>query len=42
MANGLARMDLAGRCNEEWWERLLKVKRNWGITGPTLYSSSGR
>ena len=40
VANGLTNMDLGSRCNEEWrGNRLPKVKRNWGITGATPYSS---
>ena len=38
VANGLTNMDLGGRCNEEWRNRLSKVRRDWGITGATPYS----
>jgi hypothetical protein len=40
VANGLTNMDLGNRGNEEWHNRLVKVKRNWGITGPTPYSAA--
>jgi hypothetical protein len=42
VANGLTNMDLGSRCNEEWLHILIKVKRNWGITGQTPYSSAGQ
>jgi hypothetical protein len=38
VANGLTNMDLGSRCNEEWRNRLSKVRRDWGITGATPYS----
>ena len=27
-------MHPGGRCNEEWRNRLLKLKQNWGIDDP--------
>jgi hypothetical protein len=40
VANGLTIMDLGNRCNEEWRSnRLPKVKREGGITGPTPHSA---
>lgn len=38
VVNGLTSMDLGRRCNEEWQNRLVKVKQKWRITGPTPYS----
>ena len=40
VANGLTRMDMGNRCNEEWRNRLVMVKRQRGITGATPYSSA--
>ncbi len=40
VVKGLTGMDLGSRCNEEWQKRLLEVKRQSGITGPTPYSSA--
>jgi hypothetical protein len=39
VVNGLTGMDLGGRCNEEWQKRLVEVRRQSGITGPTPLSS---
>lgn len=41
VVNGLTNLDMGSRCNEEWRKRLVKVKRNSGITGATPYSSPG-
>ncbi len=41
VVNGLTSLDQGSRCNEEWRNKLVEVKRNWGITGPTPYSSAG-
>jgi len=32
VVNGLTSVDQGSRCNGEWRKRLVKVKRNWGIT----------
>jgi len=40
--NGLTGIDLGRRCNEEWQKRLVKVKQESGVTGPTPYSSSSQ
>ena len=40
VANGLTRMDMGNRCNEEWRNRLVMVKQQLGITGATPYSSA--
>jgi len=42
VVNGLTNMDLGKRCNQEWRERLAKVKQESGISGATPYSSEGR
>jgi len=38
VVNGLTKLDLGERCNEEWRKRLEMVKRNWSVIGPTPYS----
>ena len=38
VVNGMASMDLGSRCNEEWAWRLVKLKREHGVTGATPYS----
>jgi len=40
VVNGLTRMDMGNRCNQEWQARLAKVKQEHGITGATPYFSS--
>jgi hypothetical protein len=35
VVNGLTGMGLGSRCNEAWRKRLVEVKRQSGITGPT-------
>ena len=40
VANGLTNMDMGNRGNEAWHNRLVKVKQNRGITGPTPYSAA--
>jgi hypothetical protein len=40
VANGLTDMDLGSQCNDEWQERLVKVKQESGISGPRPYASA--
>jgi transcriptional regulator with XRE-family HTH domain len=40
VVNGLTGMDMGSRCNQEWQERLAKVKQKWRITGATPYSNA--
>lgn len=40
VVHGLTSMDLGSRCNEEWRERLVTVKKEAGITGATPDSSA--
>ena len=39
VVNGLTKLDLGERCNEEWGRTLEMVKRNWRVIGPTPYSA---
>jgi hypothetical protein len=37
--DGLTKLDLEERCNEEWRKRLQMVKRNCSVIGPTPHST---
>jgi hypothetical protein len=39
VVNGLTKLDLWERCNEEWQKRLQMVKRNRSVIGPTPHST---
>ncbi len=39
VVNGLTKLDMSSRCNQEWQNRLMKVKQKWNITGATPYST---
>jgi hypothetical protein len=39
VVNGLTKLDLGERCNEEWGRTLEMVKRNRRVIGPTPYSA---
>lgn len=40
VVNGLTRMDLGNRCNQEWRKKLVKVKQEHKATGATPYSTA--
>jgi hypothetical protein len=42
VVNGLTHVHWGDRCNQQWQTRLVKVKQEHGVKGPTPYSSGGR